>query len=144
MAREVPSRQRLTTAVTRRAVVTTGVKLAYAAPVVAASLQLDALGARALDSSCTDPGLDPNLSWTFDPKFGPPGAPDTVPGFAACCGCPPDATFSYYPDFNYCCPAGSTPSTDPPLLCRDTSTGFLSGFVPPVCFPVTVTNPVSP
>jgi hypothetical protein len=110
MAREVPSRQRLTTAVSRRAVVTTGVKLAYAAPVVAASLQLDALGARALDSSCTDPGLDPNLSWTFDPKFGPPGAPDTVPGFAACCGCPPDATFSYYPDFNYCCPGVPLPA----------------------------------
>jgi hypothetical protein len=144
MTREVPSRQRPKTALTRRAVVTTGVKLAYAAPVVAASLQLNALRARALDSSCTDPGLDPNFTWTFDPNFVPPGVPDTAPGFPACCSCVPIPTATYYPDANFCCPDGFTPNPGSVPTCRDSTGTQIVGFLPSVCFPITVTNPLSP
>ena len=140
MTRDTSSAQSLSTRLSRRTIVASGAKLAYAAPLVAVSFRLSALGAGALDSTCTDPLLDPNLTWVFDPNAGPPGAPESIPGPQACCACPSGLGLTYYPSVNFCCPSGYTPNQAVPLTCVDSS-GIVTGFVPPlVCLPITQTN----
>ena len=139
MSRETLPVDRLTASLSRRTVVATGAKLVYAAPLVAASFHLDAIRARALDSSCT--GLDPNATWTYDPDFVGPGAPDTVPGVEACCSCPPTAT--YYPDVDFCCPQGYTPNPGVIPTCRNGDGTQIIGIATPTCIPIPNTDPVS-
>jgi hypothetical protein len=78
---------RIGAAATRRAVVGTGVKLAYAAPLVAASFRLGAMGAAA---QVSQPGC------TCPPGFTPTGVAE------------PSS-----PLFRRCCPVGTTPGTAP-------------------------------
>ena len=139
MTREWPPAERPSSKITRRAVVAAGAKLVYATPLVAATLHFDTLQTNALDSSCT--GLDPSTTWTYDPDFAGPGAPDTVPGVEACCSCPPTAT--YYPDADFCCPQGFTPNPGAIPTCRDVTGTQIVGIASPFCIPIPDTTPVS-
>jgi hypothetical protein len=144
MTRDTSSAQSSSTRLSRRAIVATSAKLAYAAPLVAASLQFSALGAGALDQTCTGFPLDPNLTWVFDPNVVPPGAPDSLPGFPGCCSCGPIPGATYYPTANFCCPAGFTPNPAVPLTCVDSS-GVGTAFLQPLaCVPITQTGVSSP
>ena len=106
--------ERLGTQTTRRTIVRTGAKLAYAAPLVAASTHLLGGAARAVHETCAEfvgPTFPPG-PYVFDPHIGPPFLPAEIgpPGCCTCAPCPTDfGPQVYRPESNVCCPEGTAP-----------------------------------
>ena len=124
---------RITEATTRRTVITTGVKLAYAAPIVAASFQLRTASAQEPMSGNPNPGCIGATCATFIPCATNPdcvctttstGGGFCIPGSTQCASLVPCAA-------DLSCPAGSFCIVD--TCCGD-----------PVCAPIALNRECPP
>jgi hypothetical protein len=128
----MPSTKHVAHPVSRRTVVHTGAKLAYAVPLVAATMKLSAIGAEAKETCC-----DGILGGIFDTTPYGGGSP-------ACCTCEHCKTKPggvSYPNASYALKAGTNGG-----LCVDASVGFPNGISPSDCAPVCIPcgSPQSP